>query len=53
MLIVIAGEQAAREKLSQIRKALPIFRRWAISDASLSRKSRRINASPLTLTNRQ
>jgi NTE family protein len=40
--LIIAGENAAREKLPQIRKALPIFSRWAIPGAFRVRKPRRI-----------
>ena len=43
--LIKAGEAAAREKLPQIRKALPIFRRWAIRGASRINKDRHTGRS--------
>jgi NTE family protein len=50
--LIIAGERAARERLPQIRKAVSIFRRWAIPGACRTRKARRIDCPPYTDTNR-
>jgi NTE family protein len=41
--LIIAGESAAREKLSQIRKAMPFSRRLAISGVRRAHKAQRIS----------
>ena len=40
--LIAAGEKAAREKLPQIRKALPFFKRWSGSGTSRIGKARHI-----------
>ena len=40
--LIAAGEKAAREKLPQIRKALPFFRRWSGSGTSRTGEAHRI-----------
>jgi NTE family protein len=44
--LIIAGENAAREKLPQIRKVLPFFRRWAPVRAPRVRRVPRIDYPP-------
>jgi NTE family protein len=48
--LIAAGEKATREKLPQIRKALPIFRRWSIPGTSLSHKARHVTGTSTTHT---
>lgn len=46
--LIAAGEKAAREKLPQIKKALPIFRRWPIPRTLRGNKARHVTGPSTT-----